>query len=109
MPGDVLSIEGLGSALCGTRPARIVRWVAPLANKPKPPPRANFVATWPVVLGSVFLRRARIVTEQAVASPGDGPPNVCVLIGASEEGDERYAECAIDHYGRPEVHRRLLS
>ena len=36
----VLSIEGLDLAPEGTRPASIVRWVAPLASEPKPPPRA---------------------------------------------------------------------
>jgi hypothetical protein len=60
LPGDVLSIEGLGSAFWGTRPARIVRWVTPPANKPKPPPRAKLVAARPLVFGFALLRRACI-------------------------------------------------
>ena len=47
MPGDVLLIEGLGSARSSTEPARIVRWVVPPASKPKPPPRAKLVAARP--------------------------------------------------------------
>lgn len=65
-PLFVLSIEGLGSALGGTRPASIVRWVAPLANKPKPPPRAKLVAARPLVFGFALPRRACIGFDEAV-------------------------------------------
>ena len=51
-------IEGLGSAPSGTEPAHIVRWVAPLANKPKPPPRAKLVAARPERFGLALLREA---------------------------------------------------
>ena len=36
------------------------------ANKPKPPPRAELVAAWPLAFGFALLRRACIETEQAV-------------------------------------------
>ena len=68
MPGQVLSIEWLGSALSGTRPARIVRWVAPPANELKPPPRAKRVAARPPAFGFALLRRACIRRDQAVTS-----------------------------------------
>jgi len=68
LPGDVLSIEGLGSALWGTQPASIVRWVALPASKPKPPARAaqQLVPARPVVFGFALLRRACICFECAV-------------------------------------------
>ena len=65
--GEVL-VEGLGSAPSSTEPASIVRWVAPPANKPKPPPRAKLVAARPV-FGFALPRRACICTEQAVTAP----------------------------------------
>ena len=59
MPGDVLSIEGLGSGRC-TQPARIVRWVAPLASKRTPPARAaqQRLPARPLAFGFALLRRA---------------------------------------------------
>jgi len=60
LPGDVLLIEGLGSAPSSTEPARIVRWVVQLASKPKPPPRAKLVAARPELLG---LARQRETDE----------------------------------------------
>ena len=70
MPGDVLSIEGLGSALWGTQPASIVRWVALPASKPKPPARAaqQLVPARPPVFGLALLRRACVLqlNEQAL-------------------------------------------
>ena len=70
MPGDVLSIEGLGSALGGTQPARIVRWVALPASKRTPPARAaqQLVPSRPLAFGFALLRRACICFEQAVTS-----------------------------------------
>jgi len=55
-------MEGLGIALGGTQPARIVRWVVQLANKPKPPARAaqQLVPARPLVFGFSLLRRARV-------------------------------------------------
>ena len=47
MPGDVLLIEGLGSAPSTTEPASIVRWEVQPASKPKPPPQAKLVAARP--------------------------------------------------------------
>ena len=58
MPGDVLLIEGLGSARSSTEPARIVRWVVPPASKPKPPPRAKLVAARPEQPCLALLREA---------------------------------------------------
>ena len=58
MPGDVLLIEGLGSAPSSTEPARIVRWVTPPASKPKPPPRAKLVAARPGQPCLALLREA---------------------------------------------------
>ena len=68
MPGDVLSIEGLGSAFCGTQPARIVRWVTTPTSKRTPPARAaqQLVPARPVVFGFALLRRACICFEKAV-------------------------------------------
>ena len=64
MPGDVLLIEGLDLAPKGTRPGRIVRWVTPIANEPKPPPRAKLVAARPLGFGFALLRRARIAPNK---------------------------------------------
>jgi len=58
LPGDVLLIEGLGSAPSGTEPARIVRWVVQLASKPKPAPRAKLVAAQPEQPCLALLREA---------------------------------------------------
>ena len=69
MPGDVLLIEGLDLAPKGTRPAHILRWVAPLASKPKVPPRAKLVAARPLAFDVAALRRACLCFEQAVTWP----------------------------------------
>jgi len=62
LPGDVLSIEGLGSGLSTTLPARIVRWVTPLTSKRTPPARAakQLVPARPLAFGFALLRRACI-------------------------------------------------
>ena len=70
MPGDVLSIEGLGSGRC-TQPARIVRWVALPASKREPPVRAaqQRVPARPLVFGFALLRRACICGNLSSALP----------------------------------------
>ena len=68
MPGRVLSMEGLGSALWGTRPARIVRWVAPPTSKRTPPARAaqQLVPARSLAFGFALLRRACICFDRTV-------------------------------------------
>ena len=70
MPGDVLSIEGLGSGR-RTQPARIVRWVTPPASKRTPPARAaqQLVPARPFVFGFALLRRACVCGNLASALP----------------------------------------
>jgi len=70
LPGDVLSIEGLGSGRC-TQPARIVRWVALPASKREPPVRAaqQRVPARPLVFGFALLRRACICGNLSSALP----------------------------------------
>jgi hypothetical protein len=58
LPGDVLLIEGLGSAPSSTEPARIVGWAVQPASKPKPPPRAKLVAARPEQPCLALLREA---------------------------------------------------
>jgi hypothetical protein len=117
LPGDVLSIEGLGSAPCGTRPARIVRWVALPASKRTPPARAaqQLVPARPLVFGFALLCRACIGTEQAVTSrsatwalpnigflsltrrPSAGKQAICSLLNA---GSAHRTQPATKHFGR---------
>ena len=72
MPGDVLLIEGLGSAPSSTEPARIVRWVVQPASKPKPPPRAKLAAARPEQPCLALRREADeklVCTEERALNP----------------------------------------
>jgi len=71
LPGDVLSIEGLGSGRSTPLPARIVRWVTPRASKRAPPARAvqQLVPARPLVFGFALLRRACVCGNSNLALP----------------------------------------
>ena len=103
MPGDVLSIEGLGSAPCGTQLARIVRWVALPASKRTPPARAaqQLVPARPLAFGFALLRRACIGSEQAVTSRSAtwALPNIGFLLPSMALGAGKQAFSSMPNAG----------
>ena len=82
MPGDVLLIEGLGSAPSSTEPARIVRWVVQPVSKQKPPPRAKLVAARPELLGLVRQRE----TDEWLNCAEENGLNPWPLVGQKLQG-----------------------